>query len=166
MNSFAIDASGRPRDRATEVHGGPARIHAALSVHLEALLSQACALEAETRQLAHDLDQPLWLNEQEMLGHQSRELSSLRQVLVAYIGGQAHELPRAGLPRPGASLEERLQTLCESNLALLASLRDTVVLCGDLEDTALHALMKSWLQDADFRTWSLFEASRSHRLWG
>ena len=139
---------------------------AALADVLSQLWHQTCALEAQTRQLAHELDQPLWCDSHALLRQQARELSGLCTVLLDQGASPVGALPLSARPRSWALPVEGLVDLCERNLRLQALLRDILVRHASRCRPGLLLLLKSWLQDADFRTWSLFEASRFARQWG
>ena len=57
--------------------------------------------------------------------------------------------------------EDMLAELREDNKTLTARLRETHDLCGEHEDVATTSLIETWIDEAERRTWFLFEASRT-----
>ena len=55
---------------------------------------------------------------------------------------------------------DMLAELREDNKQLTASLRETHTLCDEGNDVASASLIKNWIDEAERRTWFLFEASR------
>ena len=50
--------------------------------------------------------------------------------------------------------------LREDNKQLVANMRETHDLCGEQNDVASTSLIETWIDEAERRTWFLFEASR------
>jgi starvation-inducible DNA-binding protein len=59
------------------------------------------------------------------------------------------------------SPEDMLAELRDDNKQLAASLRETHGLCDEHGDVATASLLEVWIDEAERRTWFLFEASRS-----
>ena len=55
---------------------------------------------------------------------------------------------------------DMLAELREDNKQLAASLRETHALCDEHGDVASASLIETWIDEAEQRTWFLFEASR------
>jgi starvation-inducible DNA-binding protein len=55
---------------------------------------------------------------------------------------------------------DMLAELREDNKQLVASMRETHDLCGEQNDVASTSLIEVWIDEAERRTWFLFEASR------
>ena len=55
---------------------------------------------------------------------------------------------------------DMLAELREDNKQLTASLRETHTLCDEGNDVASASLIENWIDEAERRTWFLFEASR------
>jgi starvation-inducible DNA-binding protein len=55
---------------------------------------------------------------------------------------------------------DMLAELREDNKQLVASMRETHDLCGEQNDVASTSLIETWIDEAERRTWFLFEASR------
>src|SRR5207248_6388297 len=56
---------------------------------------------------------------------------------------------------------DMLAELRDDNKQLAAHLRETHALCDDGEDVATASLLETWIDEAERRTWFLFETSRS-----
>ena len=55
---------------------------------------------------------------------------------------------------------DMLAELREDNLQLTASMRETHELCDEHNDVATASLIEVWIDEAERRTWFLYEASR------
>jgi starvation-inducible DNA-binding protein len=55
---------------------------------------------------------------------------------------------------------DMLAELREDNKQLTASMRETHALCDEHGDVATASLLENWIDEAERRTWFLFEASR------
>ena len=55
---------------------------------------------------------------------------------------------------------DMLAELREDNKQLIASLRETHGLCDKDGDVATASLLENWIEEAEQRTWFLFEATR------
>jgi starvation-inducible DNA-binding protein len=55
---------------------------------------------------------------------------------------------------------DMLAELRQDNLQLAASMRETHSLCDEHGDVATASLLENWIDEAERRTWFLFEASR------
>jgi len=55
---------------------------------------------------------------------------------------------------------DMLAELRDDNKQLAANLRETHGLCGEEGDVATASLLETWIDEAERRTWFLFEASR------
>ena len=58
---------------------------------------------------------------------------------------------------------DMLAELREDNKQLAASLRETHGLCDEQGDVASASLIETWIDEAERRTWFLFEASRTRK---
>ena len=56
--------------------------------------------------------------------------------------------------------DDMLAELRDDNKQLTASLRETHGLCDEHGDVATASLLEVWIDEAERRTWFLFEASR------
>jgi starvation-inducible DNA-binding protein len=59
---------------------------------------------------------------------------------------------------------DMLAELREDNKQLVSEMRRTHALCDEHEDVATASLIEVWIDEAERRTWFLFEASRSAEL--
>jgi starvation-inducible DNA-binding protein len=59
---------------------------------------------------------------------------------------------------------DMLAELREDNKQLVSEMRRTHTLCDDHNDVATASLIEGWIDEAERRTWFLFEATRSGRL--
>jgi starvation-inducible DNA-binding protein len=57
---------------------------------------------------------------------------------------------------------DMLAELREDNKQLTAYVRETHTLCDEREDVATASLLENWIDEAERRTWFLFEATREH----
>jgi starvation-inducible DNA-binding protein len=55
---------------------------------------------------------------------------------------------------------DMLAELRDDNQSLAARMRETHGLCDELRDVATASLLEVWIDEAERRTWFLFEASR------
>jgi starvation-inducible DNA-binding protein len=56
---------------------------------------------------------------------------------------------------------DMLAELHDDNKQLLASMRETHDLCDEHGDVATASLLEIWIDEAERRTWFLFEATRA-----
>jgi len=61
----------------------------------------------------------------------------------------------------GVSARAMLETLMADNKVLIGSLREAHELCDEHEDVATASLIETWIDEAEGRTWFLYEATRS-----
>jgi starvation-inducible DNA-binding protein len=54
-----------------------------------------------------------------------------------------------------------LAELRDDNKQLVANMRETHGLCAEHEDVSTTSLLEVWIDEAERRTWFLFEASRA-----
>jgi starvation-inducible DNA-binding protein len=59
--------------------------------------------------------------------------------------------------------EDMLAELHEDEKALVLSMREVHSLCDDADDVATASLLENWIDQAQRRSWFLFEATRSSR---
>jgi starvation-inducible DNA-binding protein len=57
--------------------------------------------------------------------------------------------------------QDMLAELRDDNLRLVAAMRETHELCDEHKDVATTSFLEIWIDEAERRTWFLFEASRS-----
>lgn len=59
--------------------------------------------------------------------------------------------------------EDMLAELRDDNKQLVALLRETHDMCGEHRDVATASLIENWIDEAERRTWFLFETTRHQR---
>ncbi|MDE1568606.1 Dps family protein [Aquabacter sp. P-9] len=57
--------------------------------------------------------------------------------------------------------QDMLSELCEDNKAIVAALREVHAVCDEYHDVATASLIENWIDEAERRTWFLFEATRT-----
>jgi starvation-inducible DNA-binding protein len=62
--------------------------------------------------------------------------------------------------------EDMLAELCEDNKTLAARLRGAHEVCNEHRDVATASLIEVWIDEAERRSWFLFEASRREMTTG
>jgi hypothetical protein len=62
--------------------------------------------------------------------------------------------------RPLPACLDMLAELCNENKQLAAHMRETHGLCDEHGDVANASLLETWIDEAERRTWFLFEAGR------
>jgi len=65
---------------------------------------------------------------------------------------------------PTTSLRSRLAELRDDNLQLAARMREIHRLCDENGDVASASVIEPWIDEAEGRTWFLFENSRRGAL--
>src|SRR5437868_4918244 len=60
---------------------------------------------------------------------------------------------------------DMLAELRDDSKQLVASLRETHAICDEHEDVVTASLIENWIDEAERRTWFLFEATRVAREW-
>ena len=65
---------------------------------------------------------------------------------------------------PTTSLRSRLAELRDDNLQLAARMREIHRLCDENGDVASASVIEAWIDEAECRTWFLFENSRRGAL--
>ena len=74
------------------------------------------------------------------------------------------EEKRTWSPAPTARTPlDMLAELRDDNKQLVASLRETHAVCDEHNDVASASLIENWIDEAERRTWFLFEATRVAR---
>jgi starvation-inducible DNA-binding protein len=57
--------------------------------------------------------------------------------------------------------QDMLAELCEDNKRLASSMRQTHGLCDEYDDVGTASLLEVWIDEAERRTWFLYEAARN-----
>jgi starvation-inducible DNA-binding protein len=142
-----------------------------LSGALTILLADVFALYVKTKNFHWHISGPHFRDYHLMLDEQADQIFAVTDAIaerVRKIGGttlrsvgQISRLQRildndADFVTPLDMLAE----LRQDNLQLAASMRETHGLCDDHDDVATASLLEVWIDEAERRTWFLFEATR------
>lgn len=57
--------------------------------------------------------------------------------------------------------QDMLAELCEDNRTVIAKLREVHAVCDEYNDVATASLIEVWIDEAERRTWFLYEATRT-----
>ena len=169
----AIDAKARgaaPLDTPTDLAPAATRD---ISSALRVLLADVFALYLKTKNFhwhmsgRHFRDYHLLLDEQagqifaatDAIAERARKIGGKTLHSINEIGRLQRLLDNdAGCVTP----QDMLAELREDNKQLTAYMRETHTLCGEHEDVATASLLENWIDEAEKRTWFLFEAARQH----
>jgi starvation-inducible DNA-binding protein len=142
-----------------------------LSRSLTALLADMLALYVKTKNFhwhmsgSHFRDYHLLLDEQgdqifattDAIAERVRKIGGTTLRSIGHIGRLQRLLDNdADFVSPSAMLAE----LRDDNRQLTAYMRETHVLCDEHNDVATASLLEVWIDEAERRTWFLFEATR------
>jgi starvation-inducible DNA-binding protein len=142
-----------------------------LSGALNTLLADVFALYLKTKNFhwhmsgSHFRDYHLLLDEQ---GDQIFATTDAIAERVRKIGGTTlHSIGHIGRLQRVADNDsdfvtptDMLAELCGDNKQLSANMRETHLLCEENDDVATASLLEVWIDEAERRTWFLFEATR------
>jgi starvation-inducible DNA-binding protein len=142
-----------------------------LSGALNTLLADVFALYLKTKNFhwhmsgSHFRDYHLLLDEQ---GDQIFATTDAIAERVRKIGGTTlHSIGHIGRLQRVADNDSNFVTptdmlaeLCDDNKQLSANMRETHLLCEENDDVATASLLEVWIDEAERRTWFLFEATR------
>jgi starvation-inducible DNA-binding protein len=142
-----------------------------LSGALTTLLADAFALYVKTKNFhwhvsgPHFRDYHLMLDEQgdEIFGATDAIAERVRKIGGATLRSIGEISRRQRIIDNDADYVTPLDMLAElrqDNLQLAASMRETHNLCDEHDDVATASLLENWIDEAERRTWFLFEASR------
>jgi starvation-inducible DNA-binding protein len=142
-----------------------------LSTSLTTLLADVFALYVKTKNFhwhmsgSHFRDYHLLLDEQgdqifamtDAFAERVRKIGGTTLRSVGHIGRLQRLLDNdAGFVSPSAMLAE----LRDDNRQLTAYMRETHALCDEHNDVATASLLENWIDEAERRTWFLFETAR------
>jgi len=144
-----------------------ARISAILTVTLADLF----ALYVKTKNFHWHISGPHFRDYHLLLDEQSVQIFAATDALaerVRKIGGatlrsigQIARLQRvADNDNESVVAEDMLVELCEDNRQLAVNLRSAHSLCNEYGDVASASLIENWIDEAEHRTWFLYEATR------
>jgi starvation-inducible DNA-binding protein len=142
-----------------------------ISAALTVLLADVFALYVKTKNFhwhisgPHFRDYHLLLDEQaaqifamtDDIAERARKIGGTTIRSIGHIARVKHiEDNDAGFVTP----EDMLAELKEDNLALTQRMRQTYNVCDEHGDVATASLIESWIDEAERRTWFLFETTR------
>jgi starvation-inducible DNA-binding protein len=143
-----------------------------ISAALNALLADMFTLYIKTKNFHWHVSGPHFRDYHLLLDEQAAEIYATTDPIaerVRKIGGrtirsigQITKLQRLGdNDADYVTPLDMLAELREDNKQLADELRRTHALCDELKDVATVSLIEEWIDQAERRTWFLFEASRS-----
>jgi starvation-inducible DNA-binding protein len=146
-----------------------------VSAALNALLADMFALYVKTKNSHWHVSGPHFRDYHLLLDEQATEIFATTDPIaerVRKIGGRTiHSIGEVSrLQRVGdndaayVTPLDMLAELREDNKSLANEMRRTHALCDDHQDVATASLLENWIDEAERRTWFLFEASRSGEL--
>jgi len=142
-----------------------------ISGAMNAILADVFALYFKTKNFHWHVSGPHFRDYHLMLDEQADQLFAMTDPIaerIRKIGGQT--LRSVGhivrtqrvLDNDAVYVEpsDMLAELCEDNKWLAARLREVHGVCDEYRDIATASLIEGWIDDAERRTWFLFEAGR------
>jgi starvation-inducible DNA-binding protein len=163
-------ASRRTAALATPTNLGPDATHL-IAPALRALLSDVFALYVKTKNFHWHVSGPHFRDYHLMFDEQGEQIFATTDAIaerIRKLGGIAiHSIGEIGrlkrLPDNDAEFvtaQDMLAELREDNKTLTAQMRETHNLCDELGDVATTSLLEVWIDEAERRTWFLYEAGR------
>src|ERR1700687_515394 len=142
-----------------------------ISGALTVLLADMFALYVKTKNFHWHISGPHFRDYHLLLDEQSEQIFATTDALaerVRKIGGaslrsigQIARLQRgADNHNEAVVAEDMLADLCEDNRQLAVNLRSAHSLCDEYGDVASASLIENWIDEAEHRTWFLYEATR------
>src|ERR1700690_4232297 len=142
-----------------------------LSIALNALLADFFALHLKTKNFHWHMSGPHFRDYHLLLDEQADQIFKVTDDIaerVRKIGGTTirsighiAKLQRvADNDKEFVAAEDMLAELCEDNRQLAANLRSAHALCDEHGDVASASLIENWIDEAEHRTWFLYEATR------
>ena len=143
-----------------------------ISGALNILLADVFALYVKTKNFHWHMSGPHFRDYHLLLDEQSEQIFALTDALaerVRKIGGTTlHSIGHIGRLQRVLDNDadyvtplDMLAELRDDNKQLAAHMRETHGLCGEHNDVASASLLETWVDEAERRTWFLFEATRS-----
>jgi len=172
MNDLAIPSRLSAPLRTPTDLGAQARVD--ISGALTALLADMFALYLKTKNFHWHLSGPHFRDYHLMLDEQGDEIFATTDAIAERarkVGGTTlrsighiHRTQRlldndADYVTP----EDMLAELADDNRQLLSFLRATDVVCDNYNDVASTSLLENWIDEAERRSWFLFESTRAAR---
>jgi len=142
-----------------------------LSAGLTVILADFFALYVKTKNFHWHISGPHFRDYHLLLDEQSEQIIATTDAIaerVRKIGGATlHSIGNiARLQRivdndsETVAAEDMLAELCDDNRQLTVNLRSAHALCDELGDVASASLIEVWIDEAERRTWFLYEAIR------
>lgn len=142
-----------------------------ISAELNALLADTLALYLKTKNFHWHMSGANFRDYHLLLDEQADEIIAIVDPIAERVrklggttvrsSGHAHRLQRlADNDADFVTPTDMLAELREDNLRLAAFMRETHGLCDDYRDVASASLIENWIDQAERRTWFLFEAGR------
>jgi starvation-inducible DNA-binding protein len=168
----AVDTAARRDDPAKSPSGLDAEAVAEISKALNAILADMFALYVKTKNFhwhisgAHFRDYHLLLDEQsaQILATTDPIAERVRKIGATTLRsiGQITRLQRAPEnDNEGVGAQDMLAELLDDNRRLVGNLRGAHSLCDEYRDVATASLLENWIDEAETRSWFLFEATRN-----
>ena len=143
-----------------------------ISGALNILLADVFALYVKTKNFHWHMSGPHFRDYHLLLDEQSEQIFALTDALaerVRKIGGTTlHSIGHIGRLQRVLDNDadyvtplDMLAELRDDNKQLAARMRETHGLCDEHNDVASASLLETWVDEAERRTWFLFEATRS-----
>jgi starvation-inducible DNA-binding protein len=169
MNARAMEH--RKRGPATMPSGFEPKSVAQISNAMTVLLADLFALYVKTKNFHWHVSGPHFRDYHLLLDEQSEQILATTDDIaerVRKIGGvtlhsigQIARLQRiADNDEESVTAQHMLAELCEDNAQLASHLRSTHALCDENGDVASASLIENWIDEAERRTWFLYEATR------
>jgi starvation-inducible DNA-binding protein len=138
---------------------------------LNILLADVYALYIKTKNFHWHMSGPHFRDFHLLLGEQADQLLAMtdpiaervRKIGGTTLRGTGHILKLQRLLDNDAdfvSPHAMLAELREDNIQLSSYMRETHALCEEMRDVATASLIEQWIDDAERRTWFLFESGR------
>jgi starvation-inducible DNA-binding protein len=172
MNDKTTNAIARQRiERLATRSDLPQEARRDVAVALNALLADTFSLYLKTKNFHWHLSGPHFRDYHLLLDEQATEIYAMTDPLaerVRKLGqptlhsiGEIARLSRV-LDNDAGYVDalDMLAELRDDNQAMAARMRETHGLCDERGDVATASLLETWIDEAERRTWFLFEASR------
>jgi starvation-inducible DNA-binding protein len=167
----ARESEHRKIEAAQMPAGFEPRAVASISAALTVTLADLFALYVKTKNFHWHMSGPHFRDYHLLLDEQSEQIIATTDVIaerVRKIGGTTlrsighiARLQRAAdNDSEFVAAAEMLAELCEDNRKLTVNLRRAHSLCDEHGDVASASLIENWIDEAEHRTWFLYEATR------
>jgi len=145
-----------------------------IAAALTVLLADVFALYLKTKNFHWHLSGPHFRDYHLMLDEQGEQIFATTDAIAERarkVGGttlrsigQIHRIQRLlDNDADYVTAEDMLAELADDNRRLTGFLRATHGVCGEYNDVATASLIENWIDEAERRSWFLFETTRSRR---